>query len=354
MSFRNAKVVAANVSVENYLQWGTVNTDASGRCTLGYPMTRSDLLSFAACPARYRRGYVRPESKALSYGSLLDCIVLQPDQFSTRYVEIPKTYTAIGMKCPTCGSITDAKTCRACKTDRVQTYIEKPWDWASSVCQEWRKANDGKEPVKSEALAEAVMAEHTIREIDGIGEMLRDSQRQVMCVAEWADVATGLTVPVKVLLDIVPAKDGPFGKLLFDLKSTKAAATRACQRDCFNFGYAAQAAMHSAVYCAATGEDRCSFAHIISESVAPYHVELDLLSVEFVNIGMAQIMSALSYYCQCLKADKWPGYYAETVIDGFRLLQPEAWHAMEATSRRYEFPTEDSEAVIVQSDDIIP
>lgn len=346
MSFQNANVVAENVSAETYRATG------EKRGSVSFPMTRSELLSFAACPARWKLGYIRPESKALSYGSLLDCIVLQPDQFSTRYVEVPETYQTTGMLCPQCKSITDAQTCRKCKCDRVQMKIDKPWDWASSVCQEWKKSNDGKEPVKSEALTEAVLAEHAIREIDGIGEMLRDAQKQVMVVAEWADVATGLTVPVKVLLDIVPDVNGPHGKLLFDLKSTKSAATRACQRDCFNFGYAAQAAMHSAVYCAATGEDRCSFAHIISESCPPFHVELDLLSVEFVNIGIAQIMSALGLYCQCLKANKWPGYRAETMIENFRLLQPEAWMAMSDDSRTIQPYSEPAPQPAEESQDV--
>ena len=346
--FQNCRVAAANVDPEEYSR-----TDEK-RGSLAYPMSRSELLSLSACPARWRAGYIRPESKALANGNLIDVLLLQADKFVDRYVECPATYETTGMRCPVCLSVTDSKTCRSCKCDREPVKITKEWDWKSTHCQEWKEANKGREPVKAEAMAEARTAVQTVMADPVIADMLANAQTQLMVVGEYADKATGLVVPVKALLDIVPSSSGQFSKWLLDFKTSRSAAMHAWTRDCFNYGYACQAAFHSALYCAATGEDRCTWGHIIQENVAPYHVEKRILSVEFVELGRNQYLSALALYCQCLSKNVWPGYYAQTTIDGFDLVQPDAYMLAASDSRPLEAPEEPTTETLAHSEDIIP
>lgn len=290
-------------------------------------------MSFAACPRRWIDGYVGPESKAKSNGNLVDTLLLMPDKFSEAYVECPATYEATGMRCPICKTVTDAKTCRACKCDREPVKITKDWDWTATVCKEFREANKGKEPVKSDVMIEARSAVKVMKDDALLDQLLLESARQVMVVGEYKDKVTGLTIPVKALLDIAPSKNSQFGRMLLDFKTTRCAAMRAWQRDCFQYGYAAQAAFHTDLYVAATDEDRCTWGHIVQENVPPFHVEKRILSSEFVDLGRGQYLSALALYCQCLSTGRWPGYYAQTTIESWDLVTPEGWMVMATDTR---------------------
>lgn len=319
--FTNAKVVGSGIDPEAYHR-----TDEK-RGTRNYPMSNSVLGLFEPCPARFIGGYESSDSSSKSTGNLWDTLLLSSHQFPSKYVECPATYEDIGMECPICKSVTDAKTCRACKCDRVEIRTPKPWDWGTTICKDFRKANAGKEPVKAELMQEARAAVSTVRADESLASLIDNAQRQVMVVAEYKDPATGITIPVKALLDLVPDKDGPFGKLLVDSKTTRNAAMRPWQRDCFQFGYGRQAAFHTDLYVAATGEDRNTFGHIVQENIAPFHVEKRILSEEFVELGRAQYMAALALYCRCLATGDWPGYYAPVVLDGWALVSPDAWMA---------------------------
>lgn len=346
--FHSAKVIGANVDVEAYKR-----TDLK-RGDLDYPMSRSDLMSFVDCPARWRAGWTRPESKALANGSLVDMLLLTPEKFQDHYIECPATYETTAMRCPVCLSVTDSKTCRSCKCDREPVKITKDWDWKSTHCQEFREANKSKEPIKSEQMQDSRNAVQTALSYPVVKEILENSQRQVFCVAEYFDKATRLAIPVKVLLDIVPATDRRYGRYLFDFKTCRCAATFVREMDCANYGYACQAAMHTDVYCAATGEDRVNSGHIAQENLSPWHLETDLLSVEFVELGRAQYLNALAEYCRCLTTNHWPGYYAPTVIEGFRILQPPTKMLMKAQDMRPFYDEAKAETVEAVSDDLIP
>lgn len=317
--FTEAKIIGSNVSNDDYRKQDKERGDPA------YVMSRSELMTFSECPARWRRGYVRPQSKALSNGSLVDTLLLTPDRFQEVYVECPQTYESLGMKCPSCLTVTDSKTCRACKCDREPFRVLKPWDTKSKTCQEWIEAHPNLIPVKFDHMQETGKAVAAIREDELLADMLDSAQKQVWVAGAYKDRHSGLVIPVKSLLDIVPAQNGPYGKWLWDFKTCRSASTHTSQRECFAYGYAAQAAMHSDLYIAATNEDRSNFAHLLQESIDPFHFERDLLSVEFVELGRMQIMSALALYCRCLSTNRWPGYPAQTIIEGFRLLQPEAW-----------------------------
>ena len=310
MSLQNCRVVASGVDPEAY------HRTSEKRGTPTYPVSKSMLGDFAACPARWIRGYTRPETKALTNGSLWDGLLLTPEKFGEKYIECPSQYPGAN------GEM-------------------KPWTFQATYCKSWREANKGLEPVKSDDLEDARAAVAAVLENPDLEEMLRGAQKQVMVVGEWQDRATGLVIPVKALLDIVPAKAGPFRKMLLDFKTTRNASMRKWTRDCYDFGYGVQAAFHSDLYVAATGEDRCCFGHIVQENVAPFHVEKRALTCEFITLGRGQYMAALKLYCQCLATNKWPGYDAYIEIDGWQEVSPEAWMINAGDFREFSTATDE-------------
>lgn len=321
--FINAKVVGSNISPEAYSK----STEPRG--SKDFPMSRSALLSFSQCPARWKKGFTGPASKALANGSLVDLLLLTPDKFDDHYIELPSTYP-------------DKK-----------TGEEKKWNGNSSWCKEFVEAHKDREPVKSEPLEEARGAVSVVLSDPMLAEMIQGAQKQVMVVAEFKDAATGLVVPVKGLIDILPSIQSVWSKMILDFKTARSANMRTWTREVFQFGYACQAAFFLDLYCAATGEDRCTFGHIISENIAPFHVEKRILSVEFVEVGRGQYLSALALYCRCLATNTWPGYYAPVENENWQLCQPEGWMTLAQDARQF-YDEAKPDTCETRDDDLIP
>lgn len=304
---QNAKVVGENISPEVYAR----QEPGIERGNPQFVMSRSELMAFANCPHKWLKvgsGFERND--ASEWGSAIDCLLLTPSRFEIDFLVKPATYP-------------DAK-----------TGEPKPFTASSNWCKEWLAKNDdgSKTLIKADEFArmrEAILAFGDSREVMAI---LPKAKKQVMCVAEWNDRATGITVPIKVLLDLVPdASDPQFGKVLFDLKTTTNASQEAWQSKVFKMHYCEQAALFLDVYRAATGEDRLEFWHIVQEDEPPYEVAIWPLStgadgetaasVGFVGLGRMKYESAMERYCQCLKTGIWHGYNPNSQT----YLEPALW-----------------------------
>jgi hypothetical protein len=75
----------------------------------------------------------------MNLGTLMHLAVLQPERYGAgaSHHIIPDTYPEFGMKCPSCGSVTQAKTCRECKADRFPVTEQVPWSPRSEYCRNW-------------------------------------------------------------------------------------------------------------------------------------------------------------------------------------------------------------------------
>jgi len=264
-----------------------------------YSMGRSSLMEFARCPARWRNGYESEDSKATEWGSLVDCLFLTPAAFKNRYAIAPETYP-------------DAK-----------TGEPKAWNLNSNWCKEWIAQQEGKEVIKHKLFGPACDAVKVLQSDPEIKALRDCSQTQVMAVASYQDEETGIVVPLKILIDLVPDVNSKFGKSLADFKTTNCAAMRPWTKHVFDFGYDMQAAFYLDVWTANTGEDRLEFRHVVQESFAPYQTERRLLSAEFLEIGRNRYKTALQKYCQCLKTNTWPGYECRREFDGWQSVEPD-------------------------------
>lgn len=305
--FRNARVVAHNSSYTPQI------------VARGHPdfiMSRTELCQFAVCASRWKNGYKDDATDATEFGSLLDCLILQPAEFDVRYAIAPATYPAPAHHADV-------------KKGKIKEGDPLKWNANAGWCEAWleeRKAQ-GVEVVKHDKFGMAVDAKNRLLEDEIISEYLKVSKRQVLVTAEYPDAETGLTIPIRCLLDLVPQADHPqFGKTLGDLKTSTSASLGQWTRFVFQRNYHVQAAIFLDAYVAATGEDRCDFRHIIVENYAPWEPGKRIVSQEFLELGRLTYTGHLRRYARCLKDNVWPGYdQAGMCLDGWALTDVESW-----------------------------
>jgi len=297
MSFQNVKIQAVGADPREYHQPG------AQRGTKEFVVSSSSLREvFARCPAAWLGGWALPESEALNYGALFDCLALTPDQFKRRYAVQPETYMADGAK----------------KNDPPQS---KPWNNNATVCREWKAEQNkvGREIVTPSDLSEANKAVMRLYADPNIKAFLDGSDKQVWVVGEWHDEPTGLVVPVQCLIDLVELEVPMTRQRIGDLKTTKNAAPGAWARWARFAGYDVQAAWNLDLYNAASGRGLELFEFVLSESDFPYQtarrVAIDPNSGSpegdegsAIVSGRRQYRRMLADYCQCLKHNRWPGY----------------------------------------------
>lgn len=326
MSFHNAKVVGTNVDPASY------HVELVNRGDPKFEMTRSALCTFALCPERWLKGFEKDESDATRNGSLLDVLFLDQKRFYRDYCEIPATYK-------------DAK-----------TGEEKPWNFNSNVCKEWRDEPErkGKTLVKADDLIASRIALARLKDDSFVDGVMCGAGTQVLVTATYHDAATGLEIPVKALIDIVPNATGIHRSILVDFKTCRSAEIHAWTKSVFSFNYHVQAALHLDLFVAATGEDRNTFCNLIQENVPPFQIERRMLSQEYLELGRNAYRSALAFYCQCLANNQWPGYYAETEIGGWQLVSPAAWMVMADPTPFRKTPDAEPPQPAEEKDDLIP
>lgn len=291
----NAKIIGGNVPYSVY------HAQEAKRGDKNFIMSRGELCEFDRCPARWLAGYESDETKSTEWGDLLDCLVLSPEAFEGRFAVTPETYP-------------DTK-----------TGEPKDWNWNANFCKEWRKSLGGKLAVKSEIKAEADEARNVLLSDSRIAELIKCSKKQVMVMAEYHDKETGLVIPIKTLIDMVPDVGSSYGQYLADFKTCASAVPGAWARVVFDRGYYTQASLYQDSYVAATGEDRNSFLHVLQENYAPWQVGRRLLSAEFLEIGRMHYLAALKRYARCLAEGKFPGYDDEAALNGWTLTEILPW-----------------------------
>lgn len=272
-------------------------------------MTSTQLRSFASCPDKWMNGFEFEGSKSTDFGGLLDCRLLTPEFFDKRYVVSPATYPA------------NARSTAVVAGD-CSVGDEIPWDGKATYCKNWKKEQGEDLEIISDAeLKDCDLAIARLMSKPTIKTFLECSDRQVLCTAEWHDEDTGLVIPVKILLDLVPRADTEFGNNLGDFKTTRNAALVPFMQDAFKMGYHVQAALYRDVFNAAENggdEEQFSspeesyikrrFCWLICENIHPFQPGKRLMTQNFYDIGRAAYRRMLKNYCQCLKYNRWPDY----------------------------------------------
>lgn len=324
MSWHNCRLETVNTDPDEYHK---LHAEPRGRP--GHVMSRGEVIKFAASPSKWRKSESihDQESDATRFGSLVDCLALTPHQFSSRFAVKPLTYQ-------------DAKTGEV-----------KPWNGNSNVCKQWLEDHKDKVVISASEWENAKAAHEALLADQRIGELWARADFQVMVLGDWHDRATSLVVPCKALIDIVPSKDGPHRKILADLKTCRNGAPVAWPRQVWQGGYHVQAAWYLDMFTAATGQDRNTWLHVLVENIPPFEVGRRLVSSDFCEIGRGFYQQALADYCQCLAANRWPGWDDGGELDGWTITAPEAWMLMADKGLKIEAATAKPQT---ENEDIIP
>lgn len=299
---QNARIVSENTPIEVY---------AAEKAKRGTPefVVRAHVLSELLRNAqRWVRGYESPDSKALKFGTLLDCRVLTPREYHRRYCVLPPDAPR-----------RPSKAQLNAKEPSLATLVAIEW-WKN-----WKKENPGEE-ISSDLDGAVTAATFRLSEDETITDLIQSSKHQVMIVAEWVDKGTGLVVPLKCLIDIVPPADHPlFSNSLWDLKTTANASPRSFSRDAQKYRYDIQGSFYLMLYNAATGEQRSDFGHVVLENYHPYEYRTPppLLSQRFLDYGRMSFQAALGIYCRALNTGNWPSYDQGT---GWPITDCDDWH----------------------------
>lgn len=242
-------------------------------------------------PLHYWERYLNPEreprkeSEALKIGQALHTAILEPDEFSSRYVVVPED-------APRRPSITQIKA----KNPSDDTVYAIGW-WS-----DFDAKHEGAVILKADEfdMVQKVAAnahKHPVaRSIFSVGA----AEQTVF----WTDQETGVLCKCRPdwLIDPNP------NYAILDLKSALNASPDGFQRAAYNYGYHRAAAWYLEGVEAATGDRPDAFMFLAVEKEAPYAVAFYYADDDMIEAGRRECRAALRTYAECLNSGKWPGY----------------------------------------------
>ena len=264
-----------------------------------FVMSRSQLHEFSKCPSKWIRGGGSEDESTTStnWGTLIDCLLTQPDKFADMFSVRPNKYPS--------------------------DDGEKPWNGNSKWCRKWIADQGGLIVISEETLREANWAVQRLKQDPNTSALLDGAKVQVFVAGEYHDRDTGLVIPVCGLIDVAPKADA-----LVDIKTARYADLARWGRVVNEHWYDAQGAIYCDLWEAATGEKREEFWHVIQENSSPYEIAHASLSVEFLSMGRAKYRNALRLYAHCLATGDWLTYNGIATglnIGGRNVVGPESW-----------------------------
>lgn len=328
----NAKIIGKDIAPSQY------DAETHERGAAEFTVRSHVLCEVLRNAQRWVRGYVSPESKSKEFGTLFDCLLLTPKHWPRRFAVVP----------------TDAPK----KPTKTQLNAKKPSPETVSAIEwwnNWTRDNPG-EIVSQDMNGRVHAALARIRESEQITGLLESSAHSVMLTATWQDKSTGLSVPMKALIDIVPSSDEPIlGNSLWDLKTTQNASPRNFRMDAQRYGYAVQAAFYLDLWNAASGEERSDFGHVVIENYPPYEFRSPppLMTQRFIAHGRLLYQRALGIYCKALTSGLWPGY--DTNVQGWPMTDCDDWFlAMDTVYEEMNEAPQDEPEPSPQESDVVP
>lgn len=305
-----------------------------------FAVSPSVLKEFGVCQKRWKDGYEPPRSDAKDFGNLVDCMVITPKLFAAKYWIRPATYPA-------------PKHHAKVKKGEINEGDPLPWNANADYCSELEgELSAGKIVISNKHFNEATACALSIARDRRINEFIGASEKQIQVVGKWFDAPTGLSIPVRCLIDLVPRNDSEYHNWLGDLKTSVTANKYRWPRIVFERGYHVQAAFDLDMWNAATGDMRDTWCHCIAENFPPYQTGREILSQQFIELGRFDYQSLLGLYAKCVKENRWPDYdEASTETDGWSVCGPEPW----MRPKLFDFPEQpESENVETETEGLIP
>lgn len=242
-------------------------------------VSKSLLWKFAANPFVWKYGPPQKVTEAMDWGSLVDCLALNPERLDEDFVVSPY--------------------------DEIRTNEAKAW-----------RASQTKTVIKQAEMARAILAACGIVNNPFASDFLNGADTQVSIVCDGVDVETARPFRAKCRLDIVPRNSD----WLVDLKTTGKDLSK-IPSIIDDFGYHVQAAFYLDLYNLVTGEHRDRWAFIFQSDTEPFEVAVAELDPKDIEAGRAWYQNALALWCRCERDQNWPSPWE----DGIKMVSRPAW-----------------------------
>jgi hypothetical protein len=238
------------------------------------------LILKSAKKARWEMDNPKKSTPDMVFGSLIDCLLLEPDKFSNYFTTLPETSVD--------------------KKDNIIPFSARS-DHGKNVLKSIYES--GKQPISTSQI------KHGKSLVDGImghptaGQWLSGGRAQVTII--WNDPQTG------VLCKIRP--DYLRDDRITDLNTTKDAHPSVFSSIAGRMGYHIQAALyHDGLYFAENGQYPTEwvkpFSQVVAETEPAYDVICFDIQEESLDCGRELFHEAIQKYADCLESNKWPGY----------------------------------------------
>lgn len=327
---RNGKIIGSQISYADYHR----QEPGIGRGNPAYVMSRGELFEFSHNPRTWiDGGKPEKETDATAWGSLMDARVCPSKGAMDAFAIAPETCTA-------------TKTMGIVKSGKASAGDAVPWNPQCKEAKDWKEAveEEGRVPLSREDLAECEAGYKRLLADERVKSLLAVSEFQVMVVWEYADKDTGLVIPGRSLIDILPLAtggDGPdseWAQYVADYKTARNAGLRFWDAEVHKRGYDWQAAMEVDALertSLGAGNTPRTFLHVIQESDPPHTVARRFLSQGYMSKGRLAYTLALRRYCRCLADKHWPSWDDEAhsgrmSLNGWTEVCLEPWMLNEA------------------------
>jgi len=218
----------------------------------------------------------RPPTQPQEDGNVSHCAILEPDEFTKRYVVGPDVSRA------------------------------------TKIWKEFCQIHDDKTVIKPDQYTRAMRQRDAAWRIPDIAEALSVGWAEVS--AYWTDEETGVLCRCRP--DFVH-DCGHGSVVLIDVKTYTDARPREFAKQCARMNYHRQDAFYSDGYKVAANVDVKGFIFLSVEMPWPHAAAAAILDDDSRKTGRSQYSYALSRYAKSLKEDNWPGY--PEIIETMRL-----------------------------------
>jgi exodeoxyribonuclease VIII len=242
----------------------------------GKAISKSLICDFIADAGSWKNSQRKEQTKAMRGGSVLDCLLTEPQQFNARYAM----------------SIYDEFRTKEAKSWRDEMEAE------------------GRQVLKQSEFGSAQSQLNAIKSKPEAAALINGAQFQVAFRHE-----TAYPFASKGLIDILPDD----GETIVDLKTCEPSALeskRSLARHIFDWGYHIQAGAYCEGMAIASGIERTQFKFIFVTSKPPFRVAVVSLPFPAISYGADLYRAGAKRFAECLETNKWPSIWdGEVEID---------------------------------------